>query len=206
MVKEVRGVRWFTAARHVPSLIGRMHDGTMIKGGPYTLVQAFVIPITAAVAWGTRGLWGTGSWIIDGGLSLLVAAGLGWGAGHMPDDRNPVLWVAGLLSASTQPRWGRSNGRRITVPKPQRIHGHVIVQCRELQQPQPAPGGDATSITAAAVQDTPTVQDVPRVQDAPASIGTPAPARTAAPGWAPPPVRHTGVEALLASINQGEQR
>jgi hypothetical protein len=194
MVKEVRGVRWFTAARHVPSLIGRMHDGTMIKGGPYTLVQAFVIPLTAAVAWGTRGLWGTGSWIIDGGLSLFAAAGLGWAAGHMPDDRNPLLWVAGLLSASTQPRWGRANGRRITVPKPQRIHGHVIVQCRDHRQPQPAGRRKARAVPA------------PAVQDAPPAIGITEPAPSPVPGWAPTAVRHTGVEALLASINQGEQR
>ncbi|MEU4607580.1 hypothetical protein AB0F43_31735 [Kribbella sp. NPDC023972] len=186
MAKEVRGVRWFTAARHVPLLIGRTHDGTRIKGGPYTLVQAFVVPITAGVMWGTRGLWDTGSWVLNIGFTLLTAVGIGWVSGRLPDDRNPLLWVAGLFIATTQPRWGKSNGRRVTVPKPVRIRSHVVVQCRELStiQTEPTPAAEEQQLPAVDVE--PAVQQ-PMV-------------------WPAVAVRHTGVEALLASIKQGEQR
>ncbi|MFD7161326.1 hypothetical protein ACFV9C_42540 [Kribbella sp. NPDC059898] len=204
MVKEVRGVRWFTAARRVPSLIGRMHDGTMIKGGPYTLVQAFVMPITAALAWWTRGMWGTGSWIFDGGISLGVAVGLAWVAGQMPDDRNPILWAGGLLSALTQPRWGRSNGRRVTVPKPQRIHGHLVVQCSQ----SPHPVADLRLEASAVVVPAQVARAEPAATAAlvsrPVLEAEPEPA--VVPSGMPLAVRHTGVEALLAAINQGEHR
>lgn len=186
MAKEVQGVRWFTAARHVPLLIGRTHDGTRIKGGPYTLVQAFVVPITAGVMWGTRGLWDTGSWVLNIGFTLLTAVGVGWISGRLPDDRNPLLWVAGLFIATTQPRWGKSNGRRVTVPKPVQLRSHVVVQSREL--------------TAIHTEVAPAVE----VQQLPVDEVDPA-AQQPAP-WPAVSVRHTGVEALLASINQGEQR
>jgi hypothetical protein len=186
MAKEVRGVRWFTAARHVPLLIGRTHDGTRIKGGPYTLVQAFAVPVTAGVMWGTRGLWGSGSWILNIGFTLIAAGGVGWVAGRLPDDRNPLLWVAGLFIATTQPRWGQSNGRRVTVPKPVRLRSQVVVQCREL--------GAIHTEPARANQE----QPLPADSDDPAEQQPTA--------WPPIAVRHTGVEALLASIKQGEQR
>jgi hypothetical protein len=186
MAKEVRGVRWFTAARHVPLLIGRTHDGTRIKGGPYTLVQAFVVPITAGVMWGTRGLWDTGSWVLNIGFTLLTAVGIGWASGRLPDDRNPLLWVAGLFIATTQPRWGKSNGRRVTVPKPLHLRSNVVVQCRELStiHTEPAPAAEEQPWPADDIE--PAAQQ-PKVRPAVA-------------------VRHTGVEALLASIKQGEQR
>jgi hypothetical protein len=187
----------------VPALIGRMHDGTAIKGGPYTLTQAFVIPLTAWLAWMPHGLWGTGEWIADGLLALGIAAGVGWAVGRMPDDRNPLLWVAGVVSVLIQPRWGRANGRPITVPKPCRVRGPVVVQCRELHRLQaaarPEAGTTAASRQPATLIEIPALTEAVALAEGTALSHEDLPRHTAV-------VRHTGVEALLASINRREQR
>ena len=40
--QQTEVARFYTRSRKFPRLIGRLHDGTKIPGGPYTVTQAIV--------------------------------------------------------------------------------------------------------------------------------------------------------------------
>lgn len=143
MSNQAGVARWYTGARKLPAMIGRLHDGTAIKGGPYTLAQAFSVIGTLVVGWKTMWLWKSGSLILDVGYILLAAIAVGWVTGRLPDDRNPVLWAGGLLIAVSQPRWGRVNGRRLSTPRPVTVHSRLVVESRPMAPAKPAPLGGA---------------------------------------------------------------
>ena len=43
--EEREVARFYTRSRRFPKFIGRLHDGTKIPGGPYTLTQGVVLAI-----------------------------------------------------------------------------------------------------------------------------------------------------------------
>ena len=63
--EEREVARFYTRSRRFPKFIGRLHDGTKIPGGPYTLTQGVVLAIVLVVALMTQSVWGTGSPIVD---------------------------------------------------------------------------------------------------------------------------------------------
>jgi len=63
--QQTEVARFYTRSRKFPRLIGRLHDGTKIPGGPYTVTQAIVAAVVLALGLVTRGLWGTGTILVD---------------------------------------------------------------------------------------------------------------------------------------------
>lgn len=161
--------RFYTRSRRFPKVIGRLHDGTRIPGGPYTITQAVVGGIAVMVALTTRAQWGTGTIIIDLPLCVLLAWGAAWGAGRIPSTRrNIVSVIVGGATAVLRPFEGRYKDQTFRLRPPHYAGGKAAISA--THQPSPAP----TVVPA----------PVPAPQRA-----TPVPARSSA--------SITGVERLL---------
>lgn len=170
--QHVEIARFYTRSRKFPRLIGRLHDGTKIPGGPYTITQGVVFAILLTLGLATRGLWGTGSILIDLPLTGVVAWGGAWGAGRLPATRrNAASLLLGALGAMTRTGAGRYLDRTVRLRPPHKAGGFTAVTGRS--GPTSAP------------------------HSPPAVPATPAPPRPAAPA-APRQMAVSGVERLLA--------
>lgn len=125
-VEEVEIARFYTRSRRFPKMIGRMHDGTKIPGGPYTITQAAIGAILFLIAITTRAQWGTGSILIDLPICVGVAWGAAWGAGRIPSTRRNLLSVLiGGLAAMFKPAAGQYQGIPFRPRGPHKATGHV---------------------------------------------------------------------------------
>lgn len=143
--------RFYTRSRRFPKLIGRMHDGTRIPGGPYTVPQAVIGVIAFVLANMTRSLWGTGTFLVD----LLIAAGIGWGAmwlaGQIPATRRNLLSViAGIIRIYTRPLEGSYRGATLRLGRPRYVDGGSRVAVESDQ-------AATTPITRRAIEPAPVV-------------------------------------------------
>ena len=117
--EEREVARFYTRSRRFPKFIGRLHDGTKIPGGPYTLTQGVVMAIVLVVALMTQSVWGTGSPIVDIPVAAFVSWGAAWGAGRIPATRRNLLSIiTSGMSAMTRPAAGREPGVTIPVGPP----------------------------------------------------------------------------------------
>lgn len=175
MGKPVEGVeiaRFYTRSRRFPKMIGRMHDGTKIPGGPYTIMQAAVGGVLFLVAVTSRAQWGTGSILVDIPVAIGIAWGAAWGVGRIPSTRRNLLSVLlGGLSAMFRPVDGTYRGVPVRIRPPHAVTGRVTL------------GADLPTPTAADLVAAPT----PLAATEPAPL--PAPAR--------PSSATTAVERLL---------
>jgi hypothetical protein len=131
------GARFFTAARRIPTLLGRMHDGSKIPGGPYTLTQAVVAGGTALVLWKSASIWAQFGPI--GNLAFFVGAvaGVALLAGRIPTGgRNPVSWVGGVLGLTFRRRGGTRRGQLLQVSRPRRVR-HRFNVLADAPSPRP---------------------------------------------------------------------
>lgn len=175
-VEEVEIARFYTRSRRFPKMIGRMHDGTKIPGGPYTVTQAAIGGMLFLVAVTTRAQWGTGNILIDIPIAIGVAWGAAWGAGRIPSTRRNLLSVLlGGLSAMFRPVSGKYRGAPVRIRPPHAVAGRVT-----LGADVPAP--TAADLVAAPA---PTPAPVAPIEPSP----TPVPAR--------PSTATTAVERLL---------
>jgi hypothetical protein len=112
-VSEVQAAPWYTKARKIPQLIGKLPDGTTIPGGPYTASQVATAAIVAVALWKTTWLWAR----FDGLVNVVVAVGVLVGsvllARGLPDTgRNPATWAIDMVALLT------GDGRtKITIPR-----------------------------------------------------------------------------------------
>ncbi|MDN5562557.1 MAG: hypothetical protein L0G49_02080 [Luteococcus sp.] len=199
---DLEVVKWYTAARKVPSVIGRTKDGTRIPGGPFK-VSAVLTTVGIFVA--GKQLLGLGMtsgatpWIV------LVAAAIGAGAlvSMMPTDgRNPINVVIGALNQVIAPRTGRIDGKPIRLRRPHIAYARALVRlpapAPALASPEPAtPHHERVPAAAPTIPAEPSVS----LEDL---LATPAPSTHEAPDTGSVPRRSitalSGVQQLLASL------
>lgn len=120
--------RFYTRSRRFPKLIGRLHDGTRIPGGPYTVTQAILGAVAFGVANLTRSVWGTGSILLDLPVAVGAAWGIAWVAGRIPATRRSLLSViAGAVRAYTRPGDGSYRGRTYVARRASYAEGTAAI-------------------------------------------------------------------------------
>lgn len=126
--KPVDTVRMYTRARKFPLLIGRFPDGKQVPGGPYTLPQLVGGVIALAALWFLRPLWAHFGTIMNLGLAAMIAAGVVYGLGRLPQTgRSPWSRLGGLGKAASRSPKARVNGRTITIRRPHTVRGPVTI-------------------------------------------------------------------------------
>ena len=184
--QQTEVARFYTRSRKFPRLIGRLHDGTKIPGGPYTVTQGIVAAVLLALGLVTRGLWGTGTILVDIPIVLLVAWGGGWGAGRLPAPRrNVASIVLGAFGAVFSPAAGKYQEQTVKLRPPHFAGGTTTISVAAA--PVTTPTTTVTSEPAVPTVAIATVEETP----APTAELVPAGATSART-----PV--TGVERLLA--------
>lgn len=190
--KEI--IRWPTAGRRQPLLVGKDLSGRKIPFGPFTIYQIIGAIIVALVGWNTKQFWGTdydGLVVIVGIVISSVAAG--WLLGMVNfGNRNPI-WAAAAFMGALKSTVSRSL-EAIRSHDRGRIEGVVYVATN------PSGGArDARSVTAGAGEN-----DAPAPEPRPVNSTAP-PERPERPQRPPAtPVRQSGLESFLSTI-QGER-
>jgi hypothetical protein len=178
--------RFYTRSRKFPRLIGRLHDGTKIPGGPYTVTQAIVAAVLLALGLVTRGLWGTGTILVDIPIVLLVAWGGAWGAGRLPATRRNVGSILlGAVGAMFRPAAGKYREQTVKLNPPHFAGGTAVIggtTTPTTTQPKPAVPAPVPVVAPTALEETP----------------APAAGELVPAGAAPARTPVTGVERLLA--------
>lgn len=178
--------RFYTRSRRFPKFIGRLHDGSKIWGGPYTLMQGAVFVVVTGLALLTQSWWAADL----GMLFALPASGvIGWGAaygvGKIPMTRRNILSViAGGVSAVFKPTAGHYQDRPVKIRPPHRAGGRVLIS-------------GAPRTKASSIQEIPAAAQTTPVAAVPVEVTPePTPAHTA-------PV--SGVERLLQQARGGSR-
>jgi len=184
--QQTEVARFYTRSRKFPRLIGRLHDGTKIPGGPYTVTQAIVAAVVLALGLVTRGLWGTGTILVDIPIVLLVAWGGAWGAGRLPATRRNIGSILlGAVGAMFRPAAGKYREQTVKLSPPHFAGGTAVIggaKTPTTTQPKPAVPAPAPVAAIAAAEET----------------RTPAATELVPVGAAPARTPVTGVERLLA--------
>jgi 3-oxoacyl-[acyl-carrier protein] reductase len=175
----------YTRARKHPLVIGKLPGAGRLPGGPYTITQVMTMVISFGLLVMTRGLWahfGAMNFI----LMALIPWGLAWVLRYARlDGRDPARAVRSLLIYSSTPAQGRLAGKPQRVARPRLATATCTVRVRSAERPAPA---------AAATKPAP----APVRKARPA----PAPAAAAAAAAAARPEPKTGLQALLASLDE----
>lgn len=172
--------RFFTRARRVPILVGRLPDGHALPGGPYTLVQVLSGAGTGLLLSKTTVLWAHLGGLLDLVAAACVVVAVVWSVGKLPSSgRNPFTWFLGAVSLYCMPRQGSIRGRPLRVNRPRRVRHRMVVvsDAPWLPVAVPVPGQPPVAPTTSAAP--------------PAASATPALASAAGPAL-------TGVARLLA--------
>ena len=142
-------LQWYTRARRLPRLIGKVPGGHDLPGGPYTVTQVVGTACVVVVGYLTMGLWGPGGGLVNYGIlgvsALVCLIGLGF---VKNTGRNPAAVGISLLGALAVPSRGKYRGRPIRTAKIHRV-SHRIVACL----PTPQDEGEGAFDTAAALTD-----------------------------------------------------
>jgi hypothetical protein len=170
----------YTRARKHPLVIGKLPGAGRLPGGPYTITQVMTMVITFGLLVMTKDLWAH-----FGVLNFLLMALTPWGLAWMLryarlDGRDPARAVRSLLIYSSAPAQGRLAGKPQRVTRPRLATATCTVHVRSAERPAPKPA--------------PAPAPVARRAARPA----PVPAAAAA-GRAEP---KTGLQALLASLDE----
>lgn len=145
--EEREVARFYTRSRRFPKFIGRLHDGTKIPGGPYTLTQGVVLAIVLICALLTQSAWGTGSPLVDIPCAVGVAWAAAWGTGRLPATRRNLFNVVlDAMSSMTRPAAGRYRGTTMKIRPPHYAGGKTtiadaivdVLPRREVAIPTPA--------------------------------------------------------------------
>lgn len=184
MSEEIESAKFYTRARRIPILIGRLHDGTAIPGGPYTITQLAVGGGSALVMAKTTAIWAVFGLLINVVVFVAVVLGLTFLAGRLPSTgRNPIAWAADGLGLLISTPGGVQNGRAMRVARPHAVRHQIA-----------ASGGvNATRATTAAPAQTAAVAEEP-----------PAAAAEVVEVAGTAPSQLTGVGRLLASAVAGK--
>lgn len=151
--------KFYTKARRIPMLVGKLPSGGRIWGGPYTITQVGAGAVVAFALWRTAPLWAQ----LGGFMNIVVAVGLVvgtvWATGKLPSSgRNPLSFVMDAMNLTSSP--GRLVGGQVTLPKP-RVLTHRVMVVVPAATTAPLPPSalvrpDAAPAPAVVVQPVPT--------------------------------------------------
>lgn len=143
-------LKWYTAARRIPRLIGKAPGGGHYWGGPYTITQVLggVIVLLAGVF--TEDVWGGWGWLTDKIILFAVAAATTLALRMVkPGGRNPLSAGLALLGSLSSPSWGAYRGRALKPSPARRVHQQINVRL------DPLPVGPCAPPTVPAVEPVP---------------------------------------------------
>ncbi|MFD6139205.1 hypothetical protein [Promicromonospora sp. NPDC060271] len=118
--------KFYTKARRIPMLVGKLPSGGRIWGGPYTITQVGAGAVVAFALWQTAPLWARLGGLMNIVVAVGVVVGVVWATGKLPSSgRNPVAFVMDAMNLTTSP--GRLSGGQVALPKPRLITHRVMV-------------------------------------------------------------------------------
>lgn len=201
--------RFYTAARRIPVLIGKI-NGARIPGGPYTLTQIVVGGIVLWIGYKTAGLWGAGLYpLVRMTVLAGIAFGTTWATGKIPSTRRRLMDLASDFgTALSLPDLGTYQGRRISIARPHRVDGTVLMQLEPGVQIATAAAPVAVAEPAAPALAIPAPAPAPAAVEAEAEAVA-APATEAELPSNVIPLRRsyaTGVERLLEQARRKESQ
>lgn len=165
--------RFFTRARRIPILVGRLPDGRALPGGPYTLVQVMSGAGTGLLLSKTTAVWAHLGGLLDLVFAACVVVGVIWGTGKLPSSgRNPFTWVMDAVALYSVPRQGSMRGRPLRVSRPRLVRHRLVVMHEPTRRPEPSASEEVAPAPTAPVptpaQSVPAVPTpAPRAQEAP---------------------------------------
>lgn len=180
-------VRYHTAGRRQPQLIGKDPSGVPIWGGPYTLYQVAGLAVIPAM-WQTRGLWaGSMSGIAVIAVIAMTTAAVTWLLGRIDFSGRNIIYAAGALLAA----WTKTlrPARRSYRPPGIHVTGHAV----HARTPKAASSLDASR------RGRPVAASIARSPDLSVQPNPPIPAVIPANG---PVDRLSPLEAFLAAADK----
>jgi hypothetical protein len=118
--------KFYTKARRIPMLVGKLPSGGRIWGGPYTITQVGAGAVVAFALWRTAPLWAQLGGFMNIVVAVGVVVGVVWATGKLPTSgRNPIAFVMDAMNLTASP--GRLVGGQVTLPKPRLMTHRVMV-------------------------------------------------------------------------------
>lgn len=118
--------KFYTKARRIPMLVGKLPSGGRIWGGPYTITQVGAGAVVAFVLWKTAPLWAQLGGFMNMVVAVGVVVGVVWATGKLPSSgRNPVAFVMDAMNLTSSP--GRLLGGQVALPRPRLMTHRVMV-------------------------------------------------------------------------------
>lgn len=152
-------LRWYTRARRIPRLVGKLPGSERgIPGGPYTVTQAVGSIMVGILLLKTEPVWGRFGWVSDK-VILVVAVIVTALLLRLvkPGGRDPLSALTALLAVTVASRHGRYHGQPVRPRRPTQVRCRVRVLCAsDTPSSSTSPAGperaaSATSDAAAAV-------------------------------------------------------
>ena len=124
--------KFYTKARRIPMLVGKLPSGGRIWGGPYTITQVGAGAVVAFALWRTAPLWAQLGGFMNIVVAVGVVVGVVWATGKLPSSgRNPIALVMDAINLTSSS--GRLVGGQVALPKPRLMTHRVMV----VLPPQP---------------------------------------------------------------------
>lgn len=168
-----RAARFYTSARRVPVLIGKLPNGGRVWGGPYSIIQIVVGSLTLLVGWNTRAIWGGafGSPITQLVALAAAAAAATWFSGKIPSTKRKIPdLMMDTFTAVVAPSTGTYKDAPIRLAPPHYVGGTVLLRV--------LPEADAAAPLVETLQRAASAEPVERralpVVTTPAEVVTPA--------------------------------
>ena len=118
--------KFYTKARRIPMLVGKLPSGGRIWGGPYTITQVGAGAVVAFALWKTAPLWAQLGGFMNIVVAVGVVVGVVWATGKLPSSgRNPIAFVMDAMNLTSSP--GRLVGGQVALPKPRLLTHRVMV-------------------------------------------------------------------------------
>ena len=118
--------KFYTKARRIPMLVGKLPSGGRIWGGPYTITQVGAGAVVAFALWQTAPFWARLGGFMNIVVAVGVVVGVVWATGKLPSSgRNPVAFVMDAMNLTSSP--GRLVGGQVALPKPRLMTHRVMV-------------------------------------------------------------------------------
>lgn len=145
--------KFYTKARRIPMLVGKLPSGGRIWGGPYTITQVGAGALVAFALWKTAPLWAQLGGFMNIVVAVGVVVGVVWATGKLPSSgRNPIAFVMDAMNLTSSP--GRLVGGQLALPKP-RLMTHrvmVVLPQRAVTAPRAEPAAVRLRPVAAAAE------------------------------------------------------
>lgn len=138
--------RFFTAARKVPIVFGKLPGGGHIWGGPYTAAQMITGLACGALAgfsstfggFNPHGLWSAGTIFSDIIIVIAVALAAVFLVRFAPNKRNLAFLLWDIYSAFTKPKTGTVEGVEVKATSTSTATHHFRVYGDQSEQAQAA--------------------------------------------------------------------